>query len=288
MISTLLFISAAQVVRAPFSAGVFWAYERKLNFVNKAEEIDVEWLDSVECSISAVREDGFTFKTGTKRLKTRLEDQEVPAPKDLEPIEREFGLFKNGAYSFAPAEKDAFEERMSRVFRGLGPDPNENPNSPKNLWNREFPKTRDGVPEAAMVVNITRRTLDFIDVLFSYREMPGVGSTDFVGSARINVAGRIPLKVNLETKRMMFPGGSDYGMAGIEYKLVRSSLKFKLAPLPPEKNKPDTVEFSAAGTPIPPSVIGNGSGNGSGNGTGGTGSGGNGSGGGKPPKRNGG
>ncbi len=282
MISTLLFISAAQVVRAPFSAGAYWAYERKLNFVNKAEEIDVEWLDSVECTISAVREDGFTFKTGTKRLRTRLEDQEVPAPKELEPLEREFGLFKNGAYAFAPAEKDAFEERMSRVFRGLGPDPNENPNSPKNLWNREFPKTKDGVPDAAMVVNITRRTLNFIDVLFSYREMPGVGSTDFVGSARINVAGRIPLQVNLETRRMMFPGGSDYGMAGIEYKLVKSSLKFKLAPLPPEKAKPGSVEFSAAGTPIPPSTSGNGTGSG-GNGTGSGGSGG-----GKPPKRNGG
>lgn len=274
MISTLLFISAAQVVRAPFSAGAYWSYERKLNFVNQAEDTDVEWLDSVEFTVTGFRDDSFSLKTGTKRLFTRLEDQQVPAPKDLQPLEREFGLSKNGSYAFAPAEKDAFEERMSRIFRGLGPDPNENPNSPKNLWNREFPKTKDGVPEAAMVVNITRRTLDFIDVLFSYREMPGVATTDFVGSARINVAGRIPLKVNLESKRMMFPGGSDYGMAAIEYKLVKSSLKFKLAPLPVEKNKPGAVEYSAAGTPIPP--------------TSGTVSGGSGSGGGKPPKRNGG
>ncbi len=282
MISTLLFVSAAaQVIRAPFSAGAYWAYERKFNFVNKAEQIDVLWLDSVECTISAVRDDGFTFKTGTKRLSTTLEEEVIPAPADLQPLEREFGLFKNGAYSYAPAEKDAFEERLSRVFRGLGPDPNENPNAPKNIWNREFPKTKDGVPEAAMVVNITRRTLDFIDVLFSYREMPGVGATDFIGSARINVSGRIPLKVNLETKRMMFPGGSDYGTGSIEYKLVKSSLKFKLAPLPVEKNKPDTIEFSAAGTPIPPSTLG-------GAGNGGKGTGGGSTGGGSAPKRNGG
>lgn len=274
MISTLLFVSAAaQVVRAPFSAGGYWAYDRKFNFVNKAEEIDAEWLDLVEFTILGVRDDGFALRTGTKRVNTRLEEQQIPAPKDLLPLEREFGLFKNGAYSFAPAEKDAFEERMSRIFRGLGPDPNENPNAPKNLWSREFPKTKDGVPEAAMVVNITRRTLDFIDVLFSYREMPGVASTDFVGSARINVAGRIPLQVNLETKRMMFPGGSDYGSATIEYKLTKSSLKFRLAPLPPEKNKKTDGEYSAAGTLLPPGTLGSG-----GSGSGGTGSGGSGSG----------
>ena len=214
---------------APFFKGDAWTYERKTQFVNKKEGIDLTQVESVAYEILEVREDGIKLQSSTVATATLVDGQSIPAAPGIKPTVREFGLFLNGAYSFSPNFTEVLEDRLTRIWKGLAPvATNDGHSWPPNRWSSDYGRSENSAGPGAFAAGTVKGNGKETEVVFSYREIDGAFPVRASGTATLLRAVPIVKAAKILLQGVRIPGGDALVDTTVTYELKSSKLKTKI------------------------------------------------------------